>query len=108
MTPSSRPSSRKRIFTHRPSSLGRLRNVFRSGSKSSLRSAHKIDGANFVARDFFVLAKGGQQIERGSILQPRGIQESAKGFPIHELDDDLFMGRCWGSSLQSAFARFDV
>ena len=42
----------------------------------------------------------GKQVERIELAETRRIQITAKGLAIEKLDDDLFVGRGWGTEFQ--------
>jgi signal recognition particle GTPase len=80
--------------------LGAAEESLALGFESFVKVADEIDGADFVARNLFVFAMGGQEIERSGIAQAYRVKVAAEGFAVEKLDDDFFVGRGWRAGFQ--------
>ena len=70
------------------------------GLEVAVEFADEIEGANAFEWDLLVFAVGCEEIERVNLAKPGGVEVSLRGLTVHERDDDLLVGRGWGTELQ--------
>lgn len=65
-----------------------------------VKIADKINRPNLGEGKLLMFTGRGQQIERVDLPEARRIQVAAEGFAVQQGNDDLFVGRGWGSEFQ--------
>ena len=73
---------------------------FAFGLEVAVEFADEVERANVLEGDLLVFAVGSEEIERVDLAQAGWVEISPQGLTVHERDDDLLMGRGWGTELQ--------
>lgn len=80
--------------------LGTGEEGFAAGFEAAIEFADEIEGTDAFERDLLVFAVGSEKVERVDLAETGRVEVSLHGLAIHERDNDLFMGRGWGTELQ--------